>query len=133
MSRTGGWGARAWSWGHCATWSSPPGTNIWSHILRDQLDVDEAAFWACARDGVKPDRGGPPFWAGPRLDGYPEGRDQALAQMCTIGQVSVLVIPGTPWIWAPTSLPRSSTLSASARPITSWGPVTSSAWFTPLL
>jgi hypothetical protein len=44
--------------------SHPPdgttyGTNIWSHILRDQLDVDEPTFWACARDGVKPDRGEP--------------------------------------------------------------------------
>lgn len=42
--------------------SHPPdgstyGANIWSHILRDQLAVDEETFWACARDGVKPDRG----------------------------------------------------------------------------
>ncbi len=41
--------------------SHPPdastyGANIWSHILRDQLDVDEETFWACARDGVKPMR-----------------------------------------------------------------------------
>jgi hypothetical protein len=41
--------------------SHPPdastyGANIWSHILRDQLDVDEETFWACARDGVKPRR-----------------------------------------------------------------------------
>jgi hypothetical protein len=44
--------------------SHPPdgstyGAGIWSHILRDQLDVDEAAFWACARGGTKPDRGEP--------------------------------------------------------------------------
>lgn len=44
--------------------SHPPdnstyGASIWSHILRDQLDVKEEAFWACARDGVKPDRGEP--------------------------------------------------------------------------
>jgi hypothetical protein len=44
--------------------SHPPdgstyGANIWSHILRDQLDVAEETFWACARDGVKPDRGEP--------------------------------------------------------------------------
>jgi len=44
--------------------SHPPdgstyGANIWSHILRDQLDVDEETFWACARDGEKPDRGEP--------------------------------------------------------------------------
>lgn len=35
------------------------GRGMWGHILRDQLDVDEAAFWACARDGVKPERGVP--------------------------------------------------------------------------
>ncbi len=35
------------------------GPGIWNHILKDQLDVDEAAFWACARDGVRPDRGAP--------------------------------------------------------------------------
>ncbi len=32
---------------------------MWSHILRDQLQVDEAAFWACVKDGVIPDRGVP--------------------------------------------------------------------------
>jgi hypothetical protein len=35
------------------------GRGLWGHILRDQLQVDEAAFWACVRDGVKPDRGMP--------------------------------------------------------------------------
>ena len=35
------------------------GERLWSHILRDQLDVDEAVFWACVRDGTKPDRGEP--------------------------------------------------------------------------
>ncbi len=35
------------------------GQSIWKHILRDQLDVDEPAFWSCAQDGVKPDRGKP--------------------------------------------------------------------------
>ena len=39
--------------------SSTYGKSIWSHILRDQLDVDEEAFWACVRDGVKPSRGEP--------------------------------------------------------------------------
>ena len=23
------------------------GENLWSHILRDQLEVDQATFWAC--------------------------------------------------------------------------------------
>jgi hypothetical protein len=36
------------------------GPSIWRHILRDQLDVTEAEFWACVRDGAKPDRGGAP-------------------------------------------------------------------------
>jgi hypothetical protein len=35
------------------------GPQIWSHILRDQLDVDQATFWACVQDGTKPDRGAP--------------------------------------------------------------------------
>ncbi|MCY9785021.1 cytotoxic translational repressor of toxin-antitoxin stability system [Nocardiopsis sp. EMB25] len=35
------------------------GRSMWAHILRDQLDVDEAAFWACVRDGAPPDRGVP--------------------------------------------------------------------------
>jgi hypothetical protein len=35
------------------------GSSLWSHILRDQLNVSEPEFWNCARDGVKPDRGIP--------------------------------------------------------------------------
>jgi hypothetical protein len=35
------------------------GAALWAHILRDQLDVDEAVFWACVRDGALPDRGEP--------------------------------------------------------------------------
>ena len=35
------------------------GAQIWGHILRDQLDVDQATFWACVHEGVKPDRGVP--------------------------------------------------------------------------
>ena len=40
------------------------GPRIWAHILRDQLDVDDAAFWACVQDGIKPDRGVPEMPAG---------------------------------------------------------------------
>lgn len=41
--------------------SHPPdrstyGANLWSHILRDQLEVDEATFWACVNDGTLPQR-----------------------------------------------------------------------------
>jgi hypothetical protein len=32
---------------------------MWSHILRDQLGVSEEEFWACVRDGLRPDRGAP--------------------------------------------------------------------------
>lgn len=42
--------------------SHPPdrtdyGPRLWSHILRDQLQTDEAAFWACIQDGTPPGRG----------------------------------------------------------------------------
>jgi hypothetical protein len=36
------------------------GPALWRHILRDQLVVTDAEFWACVRDRVKPDRGGGP-------------------------------------------------------------------------
>lgn len=44
--------------------SHPPGRDtygaaVWAHILRDQLDVTNEEFWACVRDGVKPQRGVP--------------------------------------------------------------------------
>lgn len=35
------------------------GPGLWSHVLRDQLHVSEEEFWACVRDGVKPERGEP--------------------------------------------------------------------------
>ena len=40
------------------------GPGIWAHILRDQLDVDLRAFWACVQDKIKPDRGEPETPAG---------------------------------------------------------------------
>ena len=45
--------------------SHPPdrtdyGPSMWSHILRDQLAVSEAEFWACVRGADKPARGLPP-------------------------------------------------------------------------
>lgn len=41
--------------------SRPPdrstyGRGLWSHILRDQLDVTEDEFWACVQDGARPRR-----------------------------------------------------------------------------
>lgn len=35
------------------------GPSMWRHILRDQLRVSDAEFWACVRDGIQPDRGMP--------------------------------------------------------------------------
>ena len=35
------------------------GSDIWKHILRDQLQVDAATFWACVHDKQRPDRGAP--------------------------------------------------------------------------
>lgn len=35
------------------------GPSIWGHILRDQLDVTDAAFWRCVQEGVRPNRGEP--------------------------------------------------------------------------
>jgi hypothetical protein len=44
--------------------SHPPdrtayGPRLWAHVLRDQLQVDQETFWACVRDGRRPDRGVP--------------------------------------------------------------------------
>lgn len=38
---------------------------LWGHILRDQLEVTEAEFWACVRDGQMPNRGRPVTHAEP--------------------------------------------------------------------
>jgi hypothetical protein len=35
------------------------GPSIWTHILRDQLEVKATEFWHCVQDGVKPARGAP--------------------------------------------------------------------------
>ncbi|MGC4805495.1 hypothetical protein [Micromonospora sp. DT233] len=35
------------------------GPALWSHILRDQLQVSEGEFWNCVRDRDLPHRGGP--------------------------------------------------------------------------
>lgn len=33
------------------------GQDLWGHILRDQLEVENPEFWECVRNGVLPDRG----------------------------------------------------------------------------
>ncbi len=35
------------------------GAALWSHILRDQLDVSEESFWDCVSNNVLPNRGLP--------------------------------------------------------------------------
>ncbi|MGP5220463.1 cytotoxic translational repressor of toxin-antitoxin stability system [Arthrobacter rhombi] len=35
------------------------GPSRWGHILRDQLEVDNDAFWDCVHDKILPDRGAP--------------------------------------------------------------------------
>ncbi|MFJ5957656.1 cytotoxic translational repressor of toxin-antitoxin stability system [Paenarthrobacter sp. NPDC092416] len=35
------------------------GPDLWGHILREQLEVDNGAFWDCVKNGVLPDRGAP--------------------------------------------------------------------------
>lgn len=35
------------------------GPGLWTHILRDQLDVSEQEFWSCVADRTPPDRGQP--------------------------------------------------------------------------
>jgi hypothetical protein len=35
------------------------GPSLWAHVLRDQLDVSPAEFWACLRDDEPPTRSRP--------------------------------------------------------------------------
>lgn len=35
------------------------GRDLWTHILRDQLQVSEREFWVCVKDAVMPNRGVP--------------------------------------------------------------------------
>ena len=34
------------------------GANLWTTIVRNQLEVTDTEFWSCVSDGVTPDRGG---------------------------------------------------------------------------
>lgn len=40
------------------------GPSIWTHILRDQLDVVAPEFWRCVQAGTRPERGSPAVPAG---------------------------------------------------------------------
>ncbi len=61
------------------------GPGIWSHILRDQLDVTAEEFWGCVDDKVLPDRGqraAPP-------EAIPAGVIRVLVQEAQIPEVEV--------------------------------------------
>lgn len=78
--------------------STTYGASLWAHILRDQLDVTEAEFWACVKDGSRPSRARAPeppenalpaglAWQLIHSAGVPEAevatmtRDEAIARM----------------------------------------------------
>jgi hypothetical protein len=46
--------------------SSQYGTQMWSHILKQQLEVTVEEFWSCVNDGQLPDRGFAPLEAPPQ-------------------------------------------------------------------
>lgn len=61
------------------------GVNLWKHILRDQLDIDEPRFWAGVLDGVKPDRGTPE----PPAEALPAELIQLLISRVGLGESEV--------------------------------------------
>ena len=70
--------------------SHPPdrstyGPNLWSHILRDQLDVDEATFWACVNKGEPPRRG----VVVPKREALPAGLVSVLLHQVGLGEAEV--------------------------------------------
>jgi hypothetical protein len=70
--------------------SHPPdrstyGPDLWSHVLRDQLNVDEATFWACVRGDSPPDRGQAPE----QREGLPAKLVFMLIQDCGLPETEV--------------------------------------------
>lgn len=61
------------------------GPSIWSHILRDQLQVTVTEFWTCVLDGVPPDRG----QSQPPADAIPAGVVRTLVQEAGIAEAEV--------------------------------------------
>lgn len=61
------------------------GPSIWSHILRDQLEVSTEEFWACVEDSVCPNRGAPP----PRAETIPAGVVRVLVAEAHISETVV--------------------------------------------
>lgn len=64
------------------------GESIWSHILRDQLKVDQHTFWACVQDGKKPDRGAPE----PPLEALPADLVRQLLTRVRLSEAEVAVM-----------------------------------------
>jgi hypothetical protein len=74
--------------------SHPPdrtsyGARLWGHILGIQLDVDEATFWACVRDGVPPARGAVPE---PRENAIPADIASLLLQRVGLTEAEVAAL-----------------------------------------
>lgn len=61
------------------------GPSIWSHILRDQLDVGADEFWDCVDNQVLPDRGKP----SPAAEAIPVGVIRTLIQQAHIPESEV--------------------------------------------
>ncbi|MFC9291436.1 cytotoxic translational repressor of toxin-antitoxin stability system [Streptomyces sp. NPDC057052] len=61
------------------------GAAMWRHILRDQLDVTEDEFWACAQQGEPPDRGAP----GPPREALPADLVYLLIHRVGVGEDTV--------------------------------------------
>jgi hypothetical protein len=61
------------------------GPNLWSHILRDQLEVTAEEFWNCVSNQVPPERGQAPLLA----EAIPVGVIRVLTQEAHIAEAEV--------------------------------------------
>jgi hypothetical protein len=61
------------------------GQSLWAHILRDQFQVSEDEFWACAKNGVKAGRGIPQ----PPLEALPAEVVHLLINRVSLGEDEV--------------------------------------------
>lgn len=67
------------------------GPSIWSHILRDQLEVTADEFWNCVSNQVLPDRG----QAQPVAEAIPVGVIRTLTQEAHIPEAEVRAMTKT--------------------------------------
>ncbi len=63
------------------------GPSIWSHILREQLEVSEKDFWKCVNERVLPNRGAKPPVAPPSA--IPLGVVSALVEQFHVPETEV--------------------------------------------